>query len=318
MSFLLISISTLSAQKTLERIANETGVEGETLYNEGKYTEAAQKFEEAVSTLLQAVEKDGIPLDKEKINQWWLYAFNGYYQSKDYENALKALDERLVLNPGSYELINYKSIILHKNLKRSLEAIEVLKEYNQQKRSFRVENKIADYYADLDDLQNALTWYEKAYELKKDSKVIKNIATLHVKLGNNAQAIKAYEDFIETKPGESVLIQTYKNLGTLHKELNQFDKSNAAYEKALNLKYDSALNLLLITSYYDMDQYDKALSKIDLMLKNQAGNVDAIYYRAIIKYNREDKIGAKADFQRLLGSKYDSLAKGYIESIESE
>ncbi|MCF7794471.1 MAG: tetratricopeptide repeat protein [Candidatus Cloacimonetes bacterium] len=315
---LIICCGLLFAEKSLERIANEIGVEGETLYNAGSYVEAAAKFEEAIAKLKEAVQTDGIPMDKDKINQWWLYAFNGYFQGGDYENAIKALDARLELNPGSWDLINYKAIILKSKLNRIPEAIEVLKAYNANKRSFKVEKKIAGYYVDMDDKEKALEWYEKAYELKNDSKVIKNIATLYVQLGNNAEAVKAYEDFLQTNPRESVLIQTYKNMGSLYEDMQQYNKSNTYFEKALEMKYDSAINLLLISNYYDIDKYDKALEKIDQRLRNSPGDADAIYFRAMIKYNRGNKVGAKSDFEKLFGSKYDKQAKGFVESIESE
>ena len=75
---------------------------------------------------------------------------------------------------------------------------------------------------------------------------------------------------------------------------------------------------MLISKYYDLDQYDKALKKIDQRLKNSPGDADAIYFRAMIKYNRDDKTAAKSDFKKLFGTKYDKQAKGFVESIESE
>ena len=316
---MIMFFSNLCAQKSLERIANETGVEAEDLFNNGKYVEAAKTFEAAIAKLKEAVNKDGIPLDKERISKWLENTFQGYFKGKDYENALRILDERLKLDPGSYKLMNNKAIILKKYLKRINEAIVVLKNYNNKKRSFKVERKIGSYYSDLKDYENALIWYNKAYELKKDSKVIKNIANLYIKLGKNAKAIKAYEDFLLTNPKESVLVQTYKNMGALYNELKNTAKSIEYYEKTLSLKFDSGITLLLITKYYDNDAYNKALEKIDILLKNKPGHNDAIYYRAMIKYNRDEKAVAKADFQKLANDpKYSKIAKGFIESIESE
>jgi tetratricopeptide (TPR) repeat protein len=311
-------IGILNAEKSLERIANETGVEGETQYNEGKFGEAAASFEVAISKLKEAVEVEGIPLDDEKISRWWEYAFNGYYQSGNFEKALFVLDERLKLQPGKYELINYKAIVLNNNLKRTADAIEVLKAYNEDNRSFKVEKKIAGFYLDLGDKEQALEWYNKAYELKKDSKVIKNIATLYVQLGKNAEAVQAYEDFIQTNPKETVLIKTYKNMGKLYEDMSSYSKANSSYEKSLALKYDKDLNLKLMVSYYDNDNFLKSMEKIDQRLSKSSNDADAIYYRAMIKINEGDKAGAKSDFRKLLNGKYSKSAKGWIESIESE
>jgi tetratricopeptide (TPR) repeat protein len=310
--------SILWAEKSLERIANEKGVEGETLFNEGKYLEAASKFETAIAKLKEAVKKEGIPLDNEKISKWLENTFQGYFQGKDFENAIRILDERLKLDPDNYKLMNNKAIILKKYLGRVDEAIIVLQKYNNKKRSFKVEKKIAGYYSAIEDYQNAVKWYNKAYELKKDSKVIKNIANLYIKLGKNAEAIKAYEDFILTNPKENVLAQTYKNMGSLYENIGSYSKANVHYEKSLALKYDKDINLKLIISYYDNDNFAMAKEKINQHLGKKSSDADAIYYRAMIKVNEEDKPGAKADFQKLLGGKYDKSAKGWIESIESE
>jgi tetratricopeptide (TPR) repeat protein len=178
--FLALSISGLLAEKSLERIANEKGVEAETFYNAKQFVEAAQTFEAAIAKLEEAVKTDDIPLDNEKISRWLELAFNGYYQGEQFEDAIRIIDKQLVLDPTSYKCVNYKSIILKKYLKRTDEAIVVLKKYNSRKRSFKVEKKIASYYADMKDYENAVVWYKKAYEQKKDATVIKNIAAIYL------------------------------------------------------------------------------------------------------------------------------------------
>ena len=316
---LTFTISNLFAQKSLERIANEKGVEAETLYNDKKFVESAQTFEAAIAKLEEAVKTDGIPLDNEKISRWLELSFNGYYQGKKFENAIRIIDEQLKLDPTNYTYINYKSIILKKYLKRIDEAIVVLKKYNNAKRTFKVEKKIASYYAGLEDYENSVIWYKKAYEQKKDATVIEKIAIIYLKLDRNSEAITAYEDFIKTNPNKSVLAKTYMNLGKLYEDMKNNAKSIENYEKSIDLKYNSNIVLNLITKYYDGNLYDSALEKIALFLKNKPGNNDAIYYRAMIHYDRGEKEAATADFQTISSdSKYSKLAKGYIESIKSE
>ena len=319
MLLLTLIISSLFAEKSLERIANEKGVEAETLYNEKKFVDSAQVFEAAISKLEEAVKTDGIPLDNEKISRWLELAFNGYYQGKEFEDAIKIIDRQLKLDPTNYKFVNYKAIILKKYLERIDEAIAVLKEYNTAKRSFKVEKKIASYYQSIEDYENAVIWYHKAYEQKKDATVIKNIAAIYLKLGKNNEAISAYEDFIKTNPNESVLAKTYKNLGKLYEDMKSNSKSIENYEKSINLKYSSDIVLTLIMKYYEGESYDKALEKIALFLNNKPGNNDAIYYRAMIHFDRGEKEAATTDFQTISSDpKYSKLAKGYIESIKSE
>ena len=236
-----------------------------------------------------------------------------------FEDAIRILDRQLKLDPTNYTYVNYKSIILKKYLKRIDEAIVVLKKYNNAKRTFKVEKKIASYYADLEDYENSVIWYKKAYEQKKDATVIEKIAIIYLKLDRNSEAITAYEDFIKTNPNKSVLAKTYMNLGKLYEDMKNNAKSIENYEKSIELKYNSNIVLTLIMKYYEGESYDKALEKIALFLKNKPGNNDAIYYRAMIHFDRGEKKSAKADFQTISSDpKYSKLAKGYIESIKSE
>jgi tetratricopeptide (TPR) repeat protein len=317
--FLTLTLSSLFADKTLERIAAELYKEGEDLYNSGKSIEAAKAFESAIIKLKEADKIEDIPLDNDKVTYWLKLAFNGYLKGKDFENALRIQNERIRLDQGSYNLISTKATLLKKYLKRVDEAIVVLKEYNTAKRSFKVEKKIASYYQSIEDYENAVIWYNKAYEQKKDATVIKNIAAIYLKLGKNSEAITAYENFIKTNPNESILAKTYKNLGKLYEDMKNNAKSTENYEKSIKLKYSSDITLTLIMKYYESESYDKALEKIALFLKNKPDNNDAIYYRAMIHFDRGEKKSAKADFQTISSNpKYTKLAKGYIESIKSE
>lgn len=316
---LLAGFSFLSAEKSLERIANEAGVLGEETYNAGNYIEAGHHFEEAITKLKEAVSTDGIPIDEIKINRWMELAFNGYYKGKDFENALRVQNERINANPTEYKLISTKVTLLKKYLGRIEDAIVVLKAYNDSKRTFKVEKRIASYYLNLKDYENSLAWYKKAYELKKDSGVIKNIAVILSKyLGRNDEAIKAYNDFLQTEPSKAVKVKTYKNMGALYEDIKQYSKANEYYEKSLELKYDDKLNLKLMVDYYDNDNFGKAKAIISERLIQKPNDADAILYGAQIKINEGDKAGAKSDFKKLLSSKHKKVAQGWIESIESE
>ncbi len=308
----------LFAEKSLERLANELGVDGETKYNNKEYLDAGIAFENAISKLKEATEKEEIPLDSEKINRWYKLAFNSYFGAKDFENALRIQNMRIEKDPSNYELVNYKFIILKKYLKQPQTAIDVLEKFNAQKGSYKVEKKIASTYLKIKDYENALLWYRKAYVRKQSSSVIKNIAViLNQYLGRNKEAVKAYEDFIMTNPKEAELVKTYKNIGKLYEDMKNFTKAIEYYEKSNELSYDNDITLLLITKYFDRENYASALEKIELLLKNKPGNNDATYYRALIKYKQGNKIESKEDFQKLLDTKYKKEATGYIESIES-
>jgi tetratricopeptide (TPR) repeat protein len=315
----LVVVSALFAQKSLERIANETAAKADSLYDAGQYVEAGKKYEEAVVKFEEAVQEMGIPMDNQKVGLWYRNAYASYAKGKDLENAARVMGKRIELDPDNYQLVKVQAHIYKKYLNNIPKAIEILKEYNQRRRTFTVEEKIGHYYIDANDLENALTWFEKAYEQKKDSQVIKNIATIYVKLGNNEKAIQAYENFLETNPSESVLAKTYKNMGALYDDIKKSAQATNYYEKSLKLQYDRNVALLLLSKYYDNKKYDKAKSKAELLLSKNAADNDALYYRAMINYETGNKQQAKADFEKIRSNpKYSQIAKGFIDSIESE
>jgi len=317
---LLALVSNIFADKPLERIANELGVEGETLFNEGKFAEAAAKFQEAVSTFKQAVEQDGIPQDKTKLEKWYFNAYQSYLQLSDFNNAIKIQQLRKELTPNNWNLIKEIAIIQTRYLDDADSGIKELIDYDNDNNSFEAKKMIGSYYNKYkNDKENSLIWYKKAFLQKQDSKVLQEIATLHKELGNNSDAIKAYEDYINTNPNDNKLVIAYKNLATLYDDLKNNSKSIEYFEKANKLKPDDNITLLLITRYYEMGDLASADQRIADLLKSKPGNEDAIYYRALIKFDRGDKAAAKADFEKLVNnSKYGKVAKGYIESIESE
>jgi len=305
--------------KTLEREANELGVAAEQKYNAKEYVTAGEVFEQAIEKLNEAVTTDGIPLDDAKVDKWLNLAFNAYFNGKDYSHAIRVLNIRAEKNPTDYQIANYQSIIYAKYLKQTEKAVASLVKFNSNKRSFKVEKKIGGIYVKTENYEKALEWYEKAYELRQDGGVIKNIASLNLRLDRKVEAINAYEDFLQTNPKTSVLVITYRNMGRLYEDMDDNTNAIKYYEKTNELKYQPAVSLLLVSKFYDMKNYTKSNTYIAKILADEASNADAIYFRAIIKYDTGDKAGAKADFQKISGNaKYSSTAKGFIESIDSE
>ncbi|MBN1948991.1 MAG: tetratricopeptide repeat protein [Candidatus Cloacimonetes bacterium] len=320
LTFLVILGWTLFAEKPLERIANETAVEGESLFGEGKYIEAAGKFEQALAQLQEAVKADGIPLDEEKVSSWLYNAYQSYLNAREFDNAVRIIDQRIARDPDDYDLTKNKAILLAKYLDKPDDAITVLISFDKSNNSLPAKKLTASYYENYkQDAANALIWYQKAFDQKQDSKILQNIATLHKNLGNNQQAIKAYEDYINTNPDNSKLIATYKNLATLYDDLDNPVKAVEYFEKANALQADDKIVLLLVTRYYDMRNFEKSLQKVNELLKIKPASKDAIYYRALNNYELGQNDLAQNDFEKLVNdSKYGKSAQGFIESIKSE
>jgi len=209
--------------------------------------------------------------------------------------------------------------ILQKKLKRFDDAIETYTYIDSVKSSYKNSKSIASIYKGREDWENALKWYYRSYDQRQDSNTIKDIAVINLTLGRNEAAIQAYKDYLATDPATATKTKTYKNLGKLYEDLSEMNNAQEYYEKSNALRFDKDITLFLIDSYYKMKMYDKSLKNIDLYLKNKPDGADALYYRAMIKYNNGDFIEALKDFEAIQNNPtYGSSAKGYIESINSQ
>ena len=315
---LLALTACLWSEKSTERLAREKIVEAEDLWGAENYTESAQACEEAISMFQQAVAEDQVPNDPVLISHSLAIAFDCYVKSSDFDNALRILGEMIKLDPENMKYYSQKAI-LQKKLKRFDDAIETYSYIDSVKPSYKNSKSIASIYKDREDWENALKWYYLSYDQRQDSNTIKDIAIINLTLGRNEAAIQAYKDFLDTDPANATKIKTYKNLGKLYEDLGELNNALEYYEKSNELRYDNQISLLLISRYYDLKMYDKSLINISLYLKNKPDGADALYYRAMINFDKGNMIDARKDFAAIQNNPtYGSIAKGYVESIDSQ
>lgn len=318
---ILLSIclfASLTAQeKSLERIANETAQAGNDAFHANDFANAGVKYEEAVATLKQATEKDGIPLDQQKADQWLNIAYSSFVKAKQFEDAVRVLEKRMEFDPTNYSLVKQEALIYKKYIGSTEKAIDVLKAYDSKKQTFTNQKKIADYYVGMDDLENALIWFEKAYKIKQDSDVIKNIAVINKLLDRPDEAVQAYKDFLDTNPPQAVMIKTYKNMAILYEDLNNEAEMINYYRKANELKYDEQISILLMSKYYEQKDYSNTIKEADVILAKNSTQQDALYIKALSLYKNGDAAGAKTYFQKVTDPRFKKDAEGFIKAIES-
>ncbi len=160
---------------------------------------------------------------------------------------------------------------------------------------------VATSYQELQDKQNAITYYKKALELKPiDSDIAYYIACLY---GEN-------EDYTNAKIYLEKAITFNKN-NTQAKEylksIEEMDQSNLL---------NNAITL------YEENKYDESLAKLNELLSKDSGNSYALYYRGMIYDTKEQRNEAIADLKKaydlnkefticnyLIASDYDALGK---------
>ncbi len=316
---MLLTIMSLFAEKSFERLGNEAEFAGDELFNTKDYSGAVLKYQDAIANFNEAKTKDEIPVD-DKLDRIDDKLFKCYYFGKEYDKAISVKKNLLAKKQKDDKTAKLIAQIYTKNLKQPNKAIEFLVDYDSKNpNSNTIVKKIASYYKKQNDLANALVWYKKSYVLKQDAKVINNIAVLHNNLGQTSDAIQAYQDFLKTNPKEEKVIKTYQNMGALYEEMKDATNSAASFEKANKMKYDKNITIKLISMYHEMGKTTKAKENIALLLSNVPGNDFGIYYRGLIAYENGDKVAAKLDFEKVVSSRdYGKSAKDYIASIDSE
>ncbi len=318
MLLLVVAITLFGQDKPPERLGNEAEKAGDDAYTAENFAEAQTQYSEAIKQYNAAVAADKNNRD-EKIDAVKEKLFLAYYKGKKTNEAINVYLDLLKTNPNDEKKILIVAQLYDKGLKQTAKAIEHLKSFDAKKASFTLRKKIAVYYNQLENKQEALNWYIKAKELKQDPKVINNIAILYTDLEQIPQAIKEYEDYLKTSPSASSKFKTYKFMGALYEKIKQNQNAAKAYENALGVKYDSKIATKLMVMYFDLNNFGQAKSKIDRILKDDPSDSAAIYYRAQIQYKEGDKQSALANFKKIESDRtYGESAKGFVKSIESE
>lgn len=319
LSLMLLSLSLWSqeAERSLERLGNEAAVEADALYDEGNFSEAAMKYEEAYNYFQRAEEEDNIPL-VDKITQMLVNMQTAYYQGQDYENTIRVINKRLELEPENDEHVRRIALIYSRDMNNPQRAIEALERFDEDVENFLVRRTLGRLYTTLEDDENALRWFQKAFEIRPDPDILQNIALLHYRTGNPEAAIQAYQDFLDTDPPESILVNIYRNMGKFYEDIGQEAQSIRYYELSNEIRYNRDVTLLLLTKYYDRGDYQNAIDKANRLLIDNPGNANAIYYKGLILFEEGRFAEARAEFEKIRDDRrLGSTARRYIESIDS-
>jgi len=236
--------------------------------------------------------------------------------AKAYDKAVVWGEKYLELDPNREDIVKNVSVIYAVALKNNQKSLEVLTKFEEKFKTNTAKLAIADRYDRMKDYNNAIIWYKKAYEQSKDSDLFEKIADLYVKLKQNTEAIKTYEDFLASNPSEADLMKTYRNLGTLYNKLKNTNKAIEYFEKVLAIQPDPKVALFLVSSYYDKKDYSNTIKYANIVIENESSNADAIYFRALAYYYSNKKDLAKADFQQVeKNPKYGKSASDFLKLI---
>lgn len=149
---------------------------------------------------------------------------------------------------------------------------------------------------------DARTAYEEGMGKLEDKTlhpaILRAIADSYFKEGKTDQAIETLKRSLTLAPDDPITLQLLVNLLVGAGKESEAQIYMAKLPQGTKVDANTLLNLG-IKSFND-GKMDQAMEQFDRVVKENPGNADAYYYRALVYLNRNKNAEAKADLQKLL------------------
>ncbi len=317
---LLASAFMLNAQEySSSELAAKANQEGIKLYDKGSYTEAAKKFDEAMKLFEKSEKEDGLKKDREK-SELLQRLVNCSAQVKDYNKVVFYMEKQLESSPNDLLLARKISQVYRKYLGDFDKGIAVLVNFDEKKTSLAARKLIAKIYFLEKDYNNAIVWYNKSLELKKDGRTMAKLATALMETGQIDKAIVTLKDYVATNPSKKDKVKIYAHLGTLYEDMADKKNAIAYYQKSMNLEYSYEFNHKLVKLYYESGNFKKTVEAANLLRKNKPKYESyATYMVAMSLYKMNEKSTALTEFKKIeKDKKYGEDAQQFVKLINQE
>lgn len=162
-----------------------------------------------------------------------------------------------------------------------------------------------DKFANEDNFNKAIYYYEKAIEKKPDYPApYYNLAKAHEKNGNPDQTIKTYLKLLKVKPDE---VEAQTLLGECYEGKGDYEKARQMYEKAAKTdpKYDFAARSLKKVDYLILRQENPEKAE---KLKNQTSKKNLSKALLLVQQHASPDLARVLDKVKITFNKTDSLS----------
>lgn len=234
-------------------IADDYIKQGEALYLEGNYEEAAVRFEKAI-------------LLNNNIDEAWYWRGNALIKLQRQEEAIACYERAISIKPDRYEFWYNKANLLGK-LQRYEEAIlSYEKACEIAPENYAVWHSRAALLGKLQRYQEAIACYERALTIKDtDSEIWHNRGAMLGKIQQHAEAVASYDRALAINPNR---YETWYNRGNMLWRLLRYADAVVSYDRAIALQadkyevwYNRGAVLARMHCYQEaIESYDKAIA----------------------------------------------------------
>ncbi|MBE9096639.1 tetratricopeptide repeat protein [Tychonema sp. LEGE 07203] len=249
-------------------IADDYIKQGEGLYFQGNYDEAAVCFEKAI-------------LMNNNVDEAWYWRGNVLIKLQRYEEAIACYDQAISLKPDCWEAWYNKANLLAK-LQKYQEAIACYERASaSESHRYACWHSIAALLGKLQHYEEAIASYDRALAIKTtDSEIWHNRGAMLGKIQQNAAAVESYDRALALNPNR---YETWYNRGNVLWRLLRYIDAVDSYDRALAIradKYEVWYNKGAVLG--KMQRYQEAIASYDKAIAIKPQDFEAWHNRGTV------------------------------------
>jgi len=268
--------------------AVDWNLEGNELFDEGKYKEALKAFKNARKA--------------DANNRFaWFNIGNTYLKLEEFNNAIDPLQHAIELDPNYVDAFYILGLVFFKSnkLENALDSLQ---------RAIEIDSKdtfslylIGSVYYQQDLIDNAISFFLKALELDNHYDDAWGYLELcYEKKGDTNKQNKAKNRFLQGLRSTDE-VKDWNAKGKEHYKNKNYEKAIEDFKRAVDVDPNYKTGYYNIASSYDhLKKYDEAIKYFKLAIEIDPSYKDAENQLGLIYFSKEDYVSAIAHFLRVI------------------